>query len=121
LTASSPIERVTKKRAASSSPGRGTTGRKSRKRNADSASKIAAALQQVATSLKVVSSPEIRDRAVKQMEEDGDFSGDEGANIMMLFKDDSAIAQIYLASTKKERRTAFLENCLRKAERNGQL
>jgi hypothetical protein len=43
----------------------------------------------VAGSFKVVTSPEIRDRAVKQMEDDGDFSEDEGA-IMMLFSDRDA-------------------------------
>ncbi|KAJ6510775.1 hypothetical protein C8R45DRAFT_1207633 [Mycena sanguinolenta] len=123
LTASSPV-RSRAKRAASSSPiEKGRSSRK-RKRNADSASEIATALMSVAGSLKVFTSPEIRDRAVKQMEDDGDFSDDDGANIMMLFSEREAgtsMAQTYLASSKKDRRTAFLQRCLAKAEKEGRL
>ncbi|KAJ7447667.1 hypothetical protein FB451DRAFT_1290103 [Mycena latifolia] len=120
LTASSPVRPRHRKRAASSSPNNeGRSGRQPRKRNADSASEVAAALRQVAGSMKVASSPEIRERAVKQLEDDGDFSEDDGADIMILFTDNSAIAQTYLASDKKDRRTAFLARSLQKARRDG--
>ncbi|KAJ7452560.1 hypothetical protein FB451DRAFT_1145210 [Mycena latifolia] len=120
LTASSPVRPRRRKRAASSSPNNeGRSGRQPRKRNADSASEVAAALRQVAGSMKVASSPEIRERAVKQLEDDGDFSEDDGADIMILFTDNSAIAQTYLASDKKDRRTAFLARSLQKARRDG--
>lgn len=119
LIASSPV-RPARKRPASSSPNEGgRSSHKTRKRNADSVSEMASALLQVAGSLKVVSSPEIRERAVKQMEDDGDFSGDEETNIMMLFTEDTAVAQTYLAASQKDRRTKFLQRCLRNAERDG--
>ncbi|KAJ6617652.1 hypothetical protein B0H10DRAFT_1721358, partial [Mycena sp. CBHHK59/15] len=51
-----------------------------------------------------------------QLEEDDDFSEDEGANIMMLFTESAAVAQTFLAATSKPRCTAFLQNCLRKAK-----
>ncbi|KAJ7737174.1 hypothetical protein DFH07DRAFT_985750 [Mycena maculata] len=121
LTASSPV-RPRRKRPASSSPDAGgRSNRKGRKRNAESVSEITSALLTVAGSLKTITSPEIRERAVKQMEDDRDFSEDEGANIMMLFTENFAVTQTFLASLAKERRTAFLTNCLRKAEREGRL
>jgi hypothetical protein len=74
--------------------------------------------------MKVVTSPEVRDRAVKQMEDDGDFSDDESANIMMLFSErdaGTAMAQTYLASTQPDKCTRFLRHCLAKAEKEGRL
>ncbi|KAJ7462980.1 hypothetical protein FB451DRAFT_1266486 [Mycena latifolia] len=116
LTASSPVHPRCRKRAASSSPNNeGCSSCQPCKRNADSTSEVTAALRQVAGSMKVASSPEIRECVVKQLEDDGDFSEDDGADIMILFTDDSAIAQTYLASDKKDRRTAFLARSLQEA------
>ncbi|KAJ7020363.1 hypothetical protein C8F04DRAFT_1318418, partial [Mycena alexandri] len=97
LQSSSPIQpnrRKGPKRAASGSPERSTT-RKTRKRNSE-----------------VVGSPEVCKKAIQLMEDDGDFSENEGANIMMLFVEKTAYASAYLAARNKERRTAFLTRLL---------
>ncbi|KAJ7314653.1 hypothetical protein DFH08DRAFT_1041289 [Mycena albidolilacea] len=72
-----------------SSPNRGPRSR--RKRNAEAASEISIALRDVAQSLNVVGSPEVRDWAI-------------------------AIAQTYIAATKKSRRMAFIRSFLEDAE-----
>ncbi|KAJ7506501.1 hypothetical protein B0H11DRAFT_2272238 [Mycena galericulata] len=92
LTPSSPI-RPPRKRAASSSPA--DTGRKTRKRNAEAASEMATALAQVAKSLNVVGSPE-----------------NEEVTVMRLFTKDTAVAQTYIAASKKSMRTAFIRSVL---------
>ncbi|KAJ7734820.1 hypothetical protein B0H16DRAFT_1467373 [Mycena metata] len=115
LQSSSPIQpnrRKGPKRAASGSPERSTT-RKTRKRNSEVISGVAEALDRVAASLQVVGSPEVCKKAIQLMEDDGDFSENEGANIMMLFVEKTAYASAYLAARNKERRTAFLTRLLR--------
>ncbi|KAF7358753.1 MYB transcription factor 08 [Mycena sanguinolenta] len=110
LTPSSPAVAATpapsRKRAASSSPADG--GARRHKRNADAASEIAGALQGVALSLNATGSPEVRRRAIKQMEDDAEFSEEEQVNIMRLFTRDTAVAQTYIASSKKHTRVAFI-------------
>ncbi|KAF8194056.1 hypothetical protein K438DRAFT_829655 [Mycena galopus ATCC 62051] len=116
LTPSSPVHtpapNPSRKRLAStpSSPNNGPRSR--RKRNTEAASEIATALQGVAQSLNVVGSPQVRDRAIKMMEEDEDFSESEEPLVMRLFTRDIAIAQTYIAATKKSRRTAFIRSLL---------
>ncbi|KAJ7916916.1 hypothetical protein B0H13DRAFT_1870764 [Mycena leptocephala] len=120
LLASSPPP-MAQKRAASSSPEK-PNGRRHRKpRNAEVGTDIAAALRDVAGSLKVVGSPEARMRAVQQMEDDDEFSDDESATIMRLFTMDSAVAQTYTASKKKSTRTAFVRDSVEAAQRKGLL
>lgn len=46
------------------------------------------------------------------MEEDEDFSESEEPLVMRLFTRDIAIAQTYIAATKKSRRTAFIRSLL---------
>jgi hypothetical protein len=74
------------------------------------------ALRGVTQSLNVVGSPEVRDRAIKMMEEDNDFSENEEPLVMRLFVKDIAIAQTYIAATKKSCRTAFIRSFLEDAE-----
>ncbi|KAJ7850174.1 hypothetical protein B0H14DRAFT_3452097 [Mycena olivaceomarginata] len=116
LTPSSPVRtpapNPSRKRPVStpSSPNNGPRNR--RKHNAEAASKIVAALQGVAQSLNVVGSPQVRDRAIKMMEEDEDFLESEEPLVMRLFTKDIAIVQTYIAATKKSRRTAFIRSLL---------
>ncbi|KAJ7877174.1 hypothetical protein B0H13DRAFT_2668455 [Mycena leptocephala] len=120
LLASSPPP-MAQKRAASSSPEK-PNGRRHRKpRNAEVGTDIAAALRDVAGSLKVVGSPEACMRAVQQMEDDDKFSDDESATIMRLFTMDSAVAQTYTASKKKSTRTALVRDSVEAAQRKGLL
>ncbi|KAJ7466259.1 hypothetical protein B0H11DRAFT_2284693 [Mycena galericulata] len=88
------------------------TPSKTRKRNAEAASEMATALAQVAKSLNVVGSPEVRQRAIKLMEEDADFSENEEVTVMRLFTKDTAVAQTYIAASKKSMRTAFIRSVL---------
>jgi hypothetical protein len=75
-------------------------------RNAEVGTDIAAALCDVAGSLRVIGSPEARMHAVEQMEDDNEFSDNESATIMCLFTLNSTVAQTYTASKKKSTRTA---------------
>jgi ATP phosphoribosyltransferase len=112
---------MAQKRAASASPEK-PPGRRNRKpRNADVGTDIASALRDVAGSLKVVGSPEVRMRAVQQLEEDDEFSDEESATIMRLFTLDSAVAQTYTASKKKSTRTAYVRGSVEAAQRKGVL
>jgi hypothetical protein len=113
LTPSSPV-RPQRKRAASSSPA--DVGKRPRKRNAEAASEMANALLQVASSLNVVGSPEVRQRAIKLMEEDGEFSDNEEVHVMRLFTKDTAVAQTFIGASKKSRRTAFIRSILEDGE-----
>ncbi|KAJ7703618.1 hypothetical protein B0H17DRAFT_1127233 [Mycena rosella] len=92
------------------------SSRKTHKRNAKAASEIAIALRDVASSLNVVGSPEVRQRAIKMMEEDDEFSDGEEVNVMRLFSRDTAIAQTYIGSSKRTTRTAFICSILDDAE-----
>ncbi|KAJ7816476.1 hypothetical protein B0H13DRAFT_2460060 [Mycena leptocephala] len=113
-SSSSPVQqRRGKKRPPSSSP---STTRKPRKRNAEAASDVAAALERVAASLHVVGSPEVSARAIQLMEDDGDFSENEGANVMMLFVEKSSYAKAFVAVRSRERRTAFIHRALQASE-----
>ncbi|KAF7288468.1 Myb-DNA-bind-3 domain-containing protein [Mycena chlorophos] len=105
--------RAGQKRAASSSPQKPSGGRQ-RRRNADAASEMAAALRDVAGALHVRGSPEIRARAVELLEEDGDFSDDDVAIAMELFEEKVSVAQTYIASRNKETRTKYLQRRLEK-------
>ncbi|KAJ7727819.1 hypothetical protein DFH07DRAFT_970033 [Mycena maculata] len=73
LVASSPVEPPHgRKRGGSSSPA--IAGKRSKKQNAEAVSKVAASLERVAASLNVVGSPEMCQKAIHMMEDDGDFS-----------------------------------------------
>jgi hypothetical protein len=108
LTPSSPV-RPHPKRAASPSS---ASGSKKRKRNADAASEMAGAIERVAVALNTVGSPEVRKRAIRLMEDDGEFSDNEEVDIMRLFMKDTAVAQTYIGSRKKITRTAFIRSIL---------
>jgi hypothetical protein len=108
LTASSPV-RSHRKRAASSSP---SDGRRRRKRNSQAASEIALALEHVANSLNVVGSPEVRRKAIKVLEDDGDFSENDEVKIMRIFTKDTAVAQTYIGVSKQSKRTKFIRSVL---------
>ena len=120
------IDLKSKTNDSSSSPVRGkkrsattpltNTHRKGRKRNADVGADMASALDRVATSLQVVGSPEVCAQAIQLMEDDGDFSENEGANVMMLFVEKSAYAKAYVTLRVKERRTAFINRMLQSTE-----
>ncbi|KAJ7078253.1 hypothetical protein C8R44DRAFT_910487 [Mycena epipterygia] len=109
LTPSSPI-RPLRKRAASPASNEGN--KRARRRNADAATEMAGALERVAKSLVVVGSPEVREKAIHLMEEDNDFSQNEAVKVMRIIAKDTAVAQTYIASSKQERRTAFLRSLL---------
>jgi ATP phosphoribosyltransferase len=118
LIVSSPPP-IARKRAASSSPEKPSSRRHRKPRNAEVGTDIAAALRDVAGSLRVVGSPEARMRAVEQMEDDDEFSDNESVTIMRLFTLDSAVAQTYTASKKKSTRTAFVRGSVEAAQRKG--
>ncbi|KAF7329852.1 Myb-DNA-bind-3 domain-containing protein [Mycena kentingensis (nom. inval.)] len=84
-------------------------------RNADAATDMAKALREVAGSMRVKGSPEIRAEAVQLMEEDGDLSDGECVSAMRLFTKEIAVAQTYLASKNKDRRTAYLHSAIEDA------
>jgi hypothetical protein len=73
---------------------------------------MAGAIKRVALALNTVNSPEVRKRAIRQMEDDGDFSDNEEVNVMRLFMKDTAVAQTYIGSRKKTSRTAFMRSIL---------
>ncbi|KAK6977451.1 hypothetical protein R3P38DRAFT_3237198 [Favolaschia claudopus] len=102
--------------ASSSTPSSPSGPRTRRKRNADAASEIATALRDVGQSLTTISSPEARSRAIRVMEEDNDFSDGEEPYVMRLFAKDSAVAQTYIASSKKSNRTNFIRSILENTE-----
>ncbi|KAJ7667198.1 hypothetical protein B0H17DRAFT_1336158 [Mycena rosella] len=106
LTPSSPVHPC-RKCASSASPVTDSS-RKSKKRNAEAASEIAGALQQVANSLVVVGSPQVRRQAMNLMEQDADFVGEDSGKVMKLFARDTAVVQIYVASGKQTMRSAFI-------------
>ncbi|KAJ6527228.1 hypothetical protein DFH09DRAFT_1328195 [Mycena vulgaris] len=111
LIGSSPIKPC--KRGASSSP---STTKKKRPCNADAATSVAAALERVAASLNVVGSPEVCERVIHMMEDDGDFSDNEQAEVMALFAENSGVAKAYVSSRKKATRTTFARRMLTAAE-----
>ncbi|KAF7314853.1 Myb-like domain-containing protein [Mycena kentingensis (nom. inval.)] len=103
LTPSSPAK-------GSSSPPK--SARRRRARNADAATDMASALREVAGSMRVRGSPEIRADAVQLMEDDGELSDGECVNAMRLFTKEIEVAQTFLASKNKTRRTAFLQTAI---------
>ncbi|KAJ7059779.1 hypothetical protein C8F01DRAFT_1145629 [Mycena amicta] len=109
---SPPVPSSSRKRAASLSPQKPNNGRRNRRRNADAASDMASALRDVAGALKVTGSPEIRKRAIEILEDDDKFSDNDCVDAMALFEKNIAIAQTYIGSKNKERRTAYLQRHL---------
>ncbi|CAK5270799.1 unnamed protein product [Mycena citricolor] len=113
LTPSSPVRLLqtpvcSAKRAASRSPQ--DTGRNRRRRNAEATADLAVALRNVTSSMVVVGSPEIRRQAISMMEDDNEFSDDKAVTIMKVFQRDSSVAQTYIASASKKRRTALIRS-----------
>ncbi|KAJ6576148.1 hypothetical protein DFH09DRAFT_1311585 [Mycena vulgaris] len=110
LTPSLPVRPRRKRAASSSPPAEGS--RKAKKRNAEAAAEIASALERVASSLVVVGSPQVRKQAMSLMEKDGDFVGRDLVKIMKLFAKDTAVAQIYVASSQQAMRTDFIRSLI---------
>jgi hypothetical protein len=59
-------------------------------------------------------------RVIQLMEDDGDFSENEGANVMMMFVSKSAYATAFIAARNKKRCTAFIHRILASAEDDDQ-
>ena len=51
-------------------------------------------------------------KAIHMMEDDGDFSDNEQANIMALFATNTGVAKAYISSRKQSTRTAFIRRML---------
>ncbi|KAJ7652320.1 hypothetical protein B0H17DRAFT_1147402 [Mycena rosella] len=86
--------------------------------NADAASCIADTLDRVAASLNVVGSPEVCERAIHMLEDDGDFSDEEEAQVMELFAEKSGIAKAFISSRKKALVQHFICRMLAAADDN---
>jgi hypothetical protein len=50
------------------------------------------------------------------MEDDDEFSSGEEVDVMRLFTKDISVAQTYIASSKKSRRTAYVRSILQDTE-----
>jgi hypothetical protein len=63
-------------------------------------------------SMEVMNTPKVRAAAVQLMEEDDELSDEEAVAAMNLFEKEIAVAQTYIGSKSKARRTAYLQTKL---------
>jgi hypothetical protein len=59
-------------------------------------------------------------KAIQLIEDDGDFSENEGANVVIMFVRKSAYATAFIAARDKKRRTAFIHRMLATPEDDDQ-